>query len=190
MSDIIFAKKGKIQAIVKIIAYNIVIVLQNMGGLMMSIYDIEVTLENGEKYTLERYKGKTMLIVNTATKCGLTGQFQDLQAIYEKYQEEDLIVLGFPSNQFKQEVATANQAADACRLTYGVTFPMHEIVKVNGNEAHPLFKKLTEETKGFLGKSVKWNFTKFLVDKKGNVIKRFAPTDAPLKFADELQQYL
>lgn len=156
----------------------------------MNIYDIEVVLDNGEKYKLDRYKGKTMLIVNTATKCGLTGQFDDLQKLHEKYHEKGLVVLGFPSNQFKQEVATANQAAEACRLTYGVTFPMHEIVKVNGDNAHPLFKLLTEETKGLLGKSVKWNFTKFLVNKNGEVVKRFAPTDAPLKFESELKNYL
>lgn len=156
----------------------------------MSIYELEVMLDNGENYKLDRYKGKTMLIVNTATKCGLTGQFEDLQALHEKYHDQDLVVLGFPSNQFKQEVATANQAAEACRLTYGVTFPMHEIVKVNGDDAHPLFKLLTEETKGLLGKSVKWNFTKFLVNKDGKVIKRFAPTDAPLKFENEIKKYL
>lgn len=156
----------------------------------MSIYNIEVTLENGEQYRLDRYKGKTLLIVNTASKCGLTGQFEDLQALQEQYEDRDLVVLGFPSNQFKQEVATANQAAETCRLTYGVTFPMHEIVKVNGEQAHPLFKLLTEETKGLLGKSVKWNFTKFLVDKDGQVIKRYAPTDSPSKFAKDLEQYL
>lgn len=161
-----------------------------MGGFIMSIYDIEVTLENGESYKLDRYKGKTLLVVNTATKCGLSGQFEDLQALYDKYQDEDLVVLGFPTNQFKQEVATANQAAEACRLSYGVTFPMHEIIKVNGDDAHPLFKQLTEETKGLLGKSVKWNFTKFLVDKDGNVVKRYAPTDTPSKFQAEIEQYL
>ena len=156
----------------------------------MSIYHIDVTLESGEKYSLDCYKGKTLLIVNTASKCGLTGQFEDLQQLQEKYKDRDFVVLGFPSNQFKQEVATANQAAQNCRLTYGVTFPMHEIVKVNGEEAHPLFKLLTEETKGLLGKSVKWNFTKFLVDKNGHIVKRFAPTDSPAKFAKEIEQYL
>jgi glutathione peroxidase len=156
----------------------------------MSIYDIEVVLENGEKYSLDRYKGKTLLIVNTASKCGLTGQFDDLQKLYEKYKEKGLVVLGFPSNQFKQEVATANEAAEACRLSYNVSFPMHEIVNVNGNEAHPLCKLLTEETNGLLGKKVKWNFTKFLVSKDGKIIKRFAPTLAPLKFEDEIEQYL
>lgn len=156
----------------------------------MSIYDIEVTSDLGETYKLERYRGKVMLIVNTATKCGLVGQFNDLQSLYTKYEDQNLVVLGFPSNQFKQEVATADQASQACRLSYGVTFPMHEIVKVNGADAHPLFKYVTEETKGLFGSKVKWNFTKFLVDKDGQVIKRFAPTDKPLKFEQEVQNYL
>ena len=156
----------------------------------MSIYNIDVTLDNGEQYSLDRYEGKTLLIVNTASKCGLTGQFEELQALQEQFADRGLVVLSFPSNQFKQEVATANQAAETCRLTFGVTFPMHEIVKVNGDEAHPLFKVLTEETKGILGKSVKWNFTKFLVDKDGNIVKRFAPTDSPAKFAKEIEKYL
>ena len=156
----------------------------------MSIYDIRVTTDLGETYTLDRYKGKVMLIVNTATKCGLVGQFDDLETLYKKYENKDFVVLGFPSNQFKQEVGTADQASQACRLTYGVTFPMHEIVKVNGEDAHPLFKLLAEETKGLFGKKVKWNFTKFLVDKDGNIVKRFAPTDKPLKFEKEIEAYL
>ncbi len=156
----------------------------------MSIYDIKVTADNGEMYTLDRYKGKTMLIVNTATKCGLVGQFEELEELYKKYADRDFVILGFPSNQFKQEVGTADQASQACRLMYGVTFPMHEIVKVNGDEAHPLFKLVAEETKGMLGKSVKWNFTKFLVDKEGNVVKRFSPTDKPSKFEKEIEKYL
>lgn len=156
----------------------------------MSIYNIDVTLEDGESYKLDKYRGKTLLIVNTASKCGLTGQFEDLQKLYKKYQSDGLVILGFPSNQFKQEVDSAQEAATACRRTYGVTFPMHEMVKVNGTDAHPLFKKVTDETKGVLGKKVKWNFTKFLVDKNGEVIKRFAPTDKPLDFEEELKQYL
>lgn len=152
----------------------------------MSIYDISVKLDNGEDYTLDRYKGNVLLIVNTATKCGLTGQFEELEALYKKYAAQGLVVLGFPSNQFKQEVASGEAAAEACRLTYGVTFPMHDIVQINGDDAHPLFKQLTEETKGLLGKSVKWNFTKFLVDREGKIIKRFAPTDSPLKSEKDL----
>ena len=156
----------------------------------MSIYDVNVTLENGESYQLDRYKGKAMLIVNTATKCGLAPQFEELQQLYDKYKSEEFIVLGFPSNQFKQEIDSASDAAEACRMTYGVDFPMHEIVDVNGQSAHPLFKLLTEETKGITGKAVKWNFSKFLVDKEGNIIKRFAPTTAPLIMEKELKGYI
>ncbi|MGO4994127.1 glutathione peroxidase [Jeotgalibaca porci] len=152
----------------------------------MNIYDISVTMENGETYQLDRYKGKTLLIVNTATKCGLAPQFDDLQKLYDKYKAKDFVVLGFPSNQFKQEVATAEDAAEACRMTYGVSFPMHEIVKINGKDAHPLFKMLTDETKGVLGSAIKWNFTKFLVDKKGQVVERFGPTESPLTFEDKI----
>lgn len=156
----------------------------------MNIYDIEVTLENGETYTLDRYKGKPLLIVNTATKCGLAGQFEELQGLYEAYEDQGLVILGFPSDQFKQEVSTAEEAAESCRLTYGVTFPMHEIVKINGADAHRLFKLLTEETKGVMGKAVKWNFTKFLVDKNGHIVKRFGPTATPLTFQEEIKMYL
>lgn len=152
----------------------------------MTIYDLSATLENGETYQLDRYKGKTLLIVNTATKCGLAPQFDDLQKLYDKYKAKDFVVLGFPSNQFKQEVATAEDAAEACRMTYGVSFPMHEIVKINGKDAHPLFKMLTDETKGVLGSAIKWNFTKFLVDKKGQVIERFGPTESPLTFENKI----
>ncbi|MFL2100254.1 glutathione peroxidase [Desemzia sp. FAM 24101] len=155
----------------------------------MNIYDIEVALENGETYKLDKYKGKTLLIVNTATKCGLAPQFDELQKLYDKYKDDDFIVLGFPTNQFKQEIDSASDAAESCRMTYGVTFPMHDMVKVNGSDAHPLFKLLTEETKGITGKAVKWNFTKFLVDKKGTIIKRFAPTTTPLSIEKELTQY-
>ena len=156
----------------------------------MNIYDFEVTAENGESYQLERYKGNVLLIVNTATKCGLAGQFDELQSLYEKYHTQGLEILGFPSDQFKQELSSATDAAEACRVSYGVTFPMHDIVKVNGANAHPLFKHITEATKGILGKNVKWNFTKFLVDREGNVVKRFAPTDKPSKFEKEIVNYL
>ncbi|MEY8292271.1 redoxin family protein [Carnobacteriaceae bacterium 52-44] len=156
----------------------------------MNIYNIEVTLENGETYTLGKYKGKTLLIVNTATKCGLAPQFEELEELYEEYKADDFIVLGFPSNQFKQEVDSAEEAAEACRSTYGVTFPMHEIVTPNGKNAHPLFQLLTKEAKGMIGDTIKWNFTKFLVDKKGNIINRFAPTTMPFSFRDEIEAIL
>lgn len=121
----------------------------------MNIYDIDVALEDGTEYSLEKYKGKAMLIVNTATKCGFTPQFEELEELYMKYHDDGLVVLGFPSNQFKQEVDSAEEAASQCRLTYGVTFPMHEMVKVNGKEAHPVFNYLTTHSKGFLGSNVK-----------------------------------
>ncbi|MCS1391247.1 glutathione peroxidase [Lysinibacillus boronitolerans] len=156
----------------------------------MSIYDINVTLEDGTIYSLERYKGKPMLIVNTASKCGFTPQFEELEVLYKKYQEQGLVVLGFPSNQFKQELATAEEAASQCRLTYGVTFPMHEIVKVNGKEAHPIFDYLTSHSKGFLGNSVKWNFTKFLVNRNGEVVGRYASADKPSSFEEDIQKVL
>lgn len=156
----------------------------------MNVYDFDVLTENGESYSLKRYEGKVLLIVNTASKCGFTNQFDELEKLYKKYKEQGLVILGFPSDQFKQELSSGVEAAEACRLTYGVTFPMHEIIKVNGENAHPLFNYLTEETKGLFGKKVKWNFTKFLVDRQGNVIKRFAPADKPFKFEDEIRKYL
>lgn len=156
----------------------------------MSIYNISVTLTNGEEYLLEKYKGKVLLIVNTASKCGFTPQFSELEALYQKYKDQGFVVLGFPSNQFKQELATGIQAEVACRTTYGVTFPMHEMIKVNGNDAHPLFKYLAEETKGIMGSKIKWNFTKFLVDREGNVIKRYAPAVKPSKCEGDIKKYL
>lgn len=156
----------------------------------MNIYDIPVKTEKGEQYELDRYKGQVMMIVNTASKCGFTNQFTQAEELYEKYKEEGFVVLGFPSDQFKQELSSGEEAAEFCRLDYGVTFPMHEMVKVNGTEAHPLFKHLSSEAKGLLGQSVKWNFTKFLVDRDGNVIKRYAPQDSPTKAENDIAKLL
>lgn len=156
----------------------------------MNIYDIPVKTEKGEQYELDRYKGQIMMIVNTASKCGFTNQFTELEELYDKYKEEGFVVLGFPSDQFKQELSSGEEAAEFCRLDYGVTFPMHEMVKVNGSEAHPLFKHLSSEAKGLLGQSVKWNFTKFLVDRDGNVIKRYAPQDSPTKAENDIAKLL
>lgn len=156
----------------------------------MSIYEIKVKKSNGEEYELSEYKGKPMLIVNTATKCGFSNQFDSLEKLYAKYKEEGLVVLGFPSNQFHQEVSNAEEAAQACRMSYGVTFPMHDIVKLNGKDAHPLFNYLTSNSKGFLSDSIKWNFTKFLVDKNGNIVERYAPKDHPETCEKDIQQVL
>ncbi len=156
----------------------------------MSIYDIAVPKPNGEEYLLSEYKGKAMLIVNTATKCGLRDQFDGLEKIYAQYKDQGLVVLGFPSNQFKQEDGTGAEAQEACRMTYGVTFPMHDVVNVNGSDAHPLFTYLTSHTKGFLTSGIKWNFTKFLVDQNGTIISRFSPKDKPESFEKDIQNLL
>ncbi|MEK4494570.1 glutathione peroxidase [Ureibacillus sp. FSL W8-0352] len=156
----------------------------------MEFYDIEVTTAKGETYPLSRYKGQVMLIVNTASNCGFAPQFDELEKIYQKYKDRGFVVLGFPSNQFKQEYDSAKDAEEACRINYGVTFPIHKIVAVNGDDAHPLFKFLTSNTKGVLGSKVKWNFTKFLVDRNGQVVDRFAPMDKPSKFEKEIEKYL
>ena len=145
----------------------------------MSIYDYEVTLEDGSQYALSKYKGRPMLIVNTATKCGFAPQFDGLEKLYDKFKDQGLVVLGFPSDQFKQELADGHAAAEACRLKYGVSFPMHDLIKVNGKEAAPLFQYLKTQAPGELGKSNKWNFTKFLVDRDGQVVARFAPKTKP-----------
>ena len=156
----------------------------------MSIYDFEVTLEDGSKYSLNKYKGRPMLIVNTATKCGFAPQFDGLEALYKKYQKAGLIVLGFPSNQFKQELADGHAAAEACRMKYGVSFPMHQLIKVNGQQRAPLCKYLKTEAPGELGKSIKWNFTKFLVDRNGHVVKRFAPKTTPEAIEPAVEELL
>ena len=156
----------------------------------MSIYEVKVKKSDGSEYDLSEYKGKAMLIVNTATKCGLSNQFDGLEDLYKKYQDNGLVVLGFPSNQFKQELSNAEEAEQACRMSYGVTFPMHEIVKINGKEAHPLFDYLTSNTKGVLSSSIKWNFTKFLIDKNGNIVRRFGPTEKPENLEEDIKRVL
>ncbi|WDF82817.1 glutathione peroxidase [Lacticaseibacillus pabuli] len=156
----------------------------------MSIYDYKVTLENGDSYSLDKYKGHPMIIVNTATKCGFAPQFEQLEAIYKKYQDQGLIILGFPSDQFHQELADGQAAAAACRTQWGVTFPMHQMIKVNGSDADPLFKYLKGEAFGMLGGAIKWNFTKFLVDGEGNVVERVAPKTNPDKMIPAIEKVL
>lgn len=156
----------------------------------MNVYDIKVSKATGEEYSLSEYKGKPMLIVNTATKCGLSNQFDSLEKLYQDYKEAGLVVLGFPSDQFRQELKNAEEAAEACRMSYGVTFPMHDIVDVNGKAAHPLFRYLTDNSKGFLGSRIKWNFTKFLIDQEGKVVGRYAPKDKPESFEKDIKNVL
>lgn len=158
---------------------------------MTNLYDYSATLENGEQYSLDKYKGDVVLIVNTATKCGFASQFDGLEKLYQQYKDQGFTVLGFPSNQFKQELSTGKEAAEACRLDYGVTFPMHEVVDVNGEKAAPVFKYVTSQAKGLLGsESVKWNFTKFLVDRDGHVVDRFASKDKPESLKKSIEKLL
>ncbi len=151
------------------------------GGDKMSLYDFEVTTIDGEKTTLAPYKGKVLLIVNVASKCGFTYQYEGLEALYKKYKSQGLVVLGFPCNQFsEQESGNEAEIKNFCSLTYGVDFPMFAKIDVNGENTHPLYAYLKKKQSGFLGsEAIKWNFTKFLVDKKGNVIDRFAPATKP-----------
>lgn len=159
--------------------------------LVTTIYDFTIEKPNGEQMTLSGYKGKVLLIVNTASKCGFTPQFKELQELYEKYKDQGFEVLGFPCDQFmKQEFDTNDEIMEFCQVNYGVSFPMFAKVNVKGKEAHPLFKWLTQEKKGLLSSEIKWNFTKFLVDRKGNVVDRFAPQTNPAKIEGQIQSLL
>ena len=140
---------------------------------------------------MDEYKGKVVLIVNTASKCGFTPQYAGLEKLYQDFKGQDFLVLGFPSNQFKeQEPGSDDDIKNFCEINYGVTFPLFSKVDVNGDDAHDLFKYIRKETKGLLGDSVKWNFTKFLVDRNGQVIKRFSPQTSPDKLVDDIKKLL
>ncbi|WP_175989812.1 glutathione peroxidase [Bacillus sp. Marseille-Q1617] len=158
---------------------------------MTSIYDFTVTKSNGEETSLEEYQGKVLLIVNTASKCGFTPQFEELQGMYEEFQEEGLVVLGFPSDQFmNQEFEEQGEIIEFCQTNYGVSFPMFKKTDVKGKSAHPLFKFLTKEKKGLLVSDIKWNFTKFLVDKNGEVYERYSPQTSPRKIEGDIKLLL
>ncbi|MBQ6815397.1 MAG: glutathione peroxidase [Lachnospiraceae bacterium] len=147
---------------------------------METIYDYSVKAKNGEMESLENYKGKVLLIVNTATGCGFTPQFEGLQDLYDKYKEQGLEILDFPCNQFgNQAPGSDEEITDFCSSRYGITFPQFSKVDVNGENEEPLFTFLKSKKSGLMGSKIKWNFTKFLVDKEGNVVDRFAPTTKP-----------
>lgn len=155
----------------------------------MSIYDISVSKPNGTSYQLSEYKDQVMLIVNTASNCGLNGQFNGLEQIHQNYKDKGVVVLGFPSNQFaNQEPGTSAQTEETCRLNFGVTFQLHEKIDVNGEHEHELFTYLKSKAKGLLGNEIKWNFTKFLVDQNGEVIERFGPKDMPAKIEKKIEK--
>ena len=159
---------------------------------MTTIADFKVTTNRGEELDLSEKKGKVLLVVNTASKCGFTPQYDGLEKLYQDFADKDFEVLGFPCNQFGgQEPGNADEIAEFCKVNFGVTFPLMEKVEVNGPNASPLFDWMKGEAKGLMGsKAIKWNFTKFLIDREGNVVKRYGPQDAPKAIAKDIEKLL
>ncbi|WP_409484694.1 glutathione peroxidase [Arsenicicoccus dermatophilus] len=158
---------------------------------MTTLHDFTATTLTGEEQDLSTYAGKAVLVVNTASRCGLTPQYQGLQTLYDDYADRGLTVLGFPCDQFAhQEPGDADEISQFCTRNYGVTFPMFAKVDVNGRDAHPLWRWLRTQHGGLLGDAVKWNFTKFLVDPQGHVVKRYSPTTAPDAIRADLETIL
>lgn len=158
----------------------------------MTLYDIEAKTIDGATASLRDFEGKTLLIVNVASKCGFTPQYAGLEALYKKYADKGLVVLGFPCNQFgAQEPGSESDIESFCSTTYGVSFPMFAKIEVNGENAHPLYRFLKREAPGILGsEAIKWNFTKFLVDKTGKVVRRYAPTETPQSLEKDIEAIL
>lgn len=159
---------------------------------MKHFYDFNVITTNREEQSMSLYKGKVLLIVNVASECGFTPQYEGLQKLYETYRDQGFEILAFPCNQFGgQEPGTSKQIQNFCKTNFGVTFPLFAKIDVNGDAAHPLYVYLKNEAPGLLGtKSIKWNFTKFLIDKEGNVIKRFGSSTKPEKIAKDIETLL
>jgi len=154
---------------------------------MDKIYDIRVIDRLGEEHSMSEYRGKTLLIVNTATGCGFTPQYEGLEKLYRKYKDKGFEILDFPCNQFgHQAPGTAEEIHEFCQLKYDTSFPQFAKIEVNGANEHPLYTFLKSQKGGLLGKKIKWNFTKFLIDKDGNVIERFAPTVKPEDIDDKI----
>ncbi|MGA1933089.1 glutathione peroxidase [Arcobacter sp. YIC-464] len=158
----------------------------------MSIYDFKVKDIDGKEVSMSKYKDKVLLIVNVASKCGFTSQYEGLEKLFDKYKNKEFMILGFPSNQFaNQEPGTNKEIKEFCTLTYGVNFDMFSKIDVNGDNEDPLYTYLKKEASGVLGtESIKWNFTKFLVDKEGNVLDRFAPTTEPFDIEPKIKELL
>ncbi|HMN75114.1 MAG TPA: glutathione peroxidase [Burkholderiaceae bacterium] len=157
-----------------------------------TIYDFSALSISGERADLSTQRGKVMLVVNTASECGFTPQFAGLEQLWQDYRDRGLVVIGFPSNQFgAQDPGSNGEIASFCALNYGVDFPMMAKVKVNGDDAHPLWKWLTAEAPGLLGtQAIKWNFTKFLIGRDGKVLARYAPTDKPESLRKDIEAAL
>lgn len=159
---------------------------------MSELYDFSAKNISGEDVSMDAYKGKALLVVNTASKCGFTPQYKGLEALYQKYKDQGFEVVGFPCNQFgHQEPGDDSEISGFCEMNFGVTFPLFSKVDVNGDDAHPMFSYLKEQAPGLLGsKAIKWNFTKFLINKDGAVVKRFAPKDKPESLASAVEAVL
>ena len=159
---------------------------------MTTIADFTVTTNRGEEIDLASKKGKVLLVVNTASQCGFTPQYDGLEKVFQQFKDRDFEVLGFPCNQFGgQEPGNADEIAEFCKVNFGVTFPLMEKVDVNGDDASPLFDWMKSEQKGLMGStSIKWNFTKFLIDRAGNVVRRFGPQDTPAMIAKHVEKLL
>ncbi|UCZ53605.1 glutathione peroxidase [Bacillus shivajii] len=157
----------------------------------MNLHDYKVTMIDGKTKDLAEYKGSVVLIVNTATKCGFAKQFSQLERLYEQYKDNGLVILGFPSNQFlNQEPGDNDEVLTACRKNYGVSFPLTEKVDVKGADIHPVFEFLTKAKPGLLNESIKWNFTKFLVNHNGDVVARYAPKTKPEAIESKIKELL
>lgn len=157
----------------------------------MEIYDFKITDNKGEEVSLSKYKGKVLLIVNTATGCGFTPQYKGLEELYKKYKDKGLEILDFPCNQFGHQAPGTDQEIDSfCTLKYDTTFPRFRKIDVNGENASPLYKWLKNEKGGIFGNSIKWNFTKFLVDRNGKVVERYSPTVSPSKIENKIKELL
>ena len=157
----------------------------------MSVYDYSAKLNNGNDTKLSKFKGKVLLVVNTASQCGFTPQYKGLQELYAKYKDRGFAVLAFPCDQFgHQEPGNDDEIKSFCETNYGVDFPLFAKIEVNGDNADPLYKFLKSEKGGLLGDAIKWNFTKFLVDKQGNVVERYAPLTPPDNIANDIEREL
>lgn len=157
----------------------------------MNIYDFTVLNTKKEPVSMAEYKGKVLLVVNTATGCGFTPQYEGLESLYKKYKDQGFVVLDFPCNQFaNQAPGTEDEIVSFCQMKYNVSFPQFAKIKVNGDEANALYKWLKEQNGGFFSKAIKWNFTKFLVDREGNVVERYAPTTKPEKIEKDILKLL
>ena len=157
----------------------------------MSLYQFKTKTLQGKEVSLKQFEGKVILIVNTASKCGFTPQYEGLEKLYENYKDQGLVILGFPCNQFGgQEPGSSEDISSFCTVNYGVTFPMFMKIDVNGEKADPLYKYLKAALPGTLGNEIKWNFTKFLFDRKGNPVERYAPTTKPLDISKDIEKLL